>query len=70
MVRYIYIYIYILNIGIKYKRPDYWNSLTHETALPFKHVKSFLFLRVGLCSLLLFYFQDTWNYAIRWIIAH
>ena len=63
------IYIFIYLYSYKYKRPDYQNSLTHKTALPFKRVKYFLFLRVGLCSLLLFYFQDTWNYVIRWIRA-
>ena len=61
--------IFYILYSYKYKRPDYRNSLTHKTALPFKCVISSLFLRVGLCSLLFFSFQDTWDYAIRWIRA-
>ena len=41
----------------------------HYAALPFILDIHFIFLYVGLCSLLFFYFQDTWNYVMRWIRA-
>ena len=62
------LYIYIL-FNYKYKHPDYRNSLTHKTALHFKRIKSFLFLRVGLCSLKFVSLQDTWRSVEHWIKA-